>query len=252
MGAAVTCALLVGVSVLLVDRPVATWVHHHLGDARFRWFTARYDGHLLPVGPFSLMAGPAQALGPLAVSVFVILAVAAAAGWRPKMPGRIALALTLSVFAAMEINSILKSVFGRTWPESWLGNNPSWIRDGTYGFFLFHGGTGWGSFPSGHTSVITTPATILWIVWPELRIVWATTVAVVIAGLIGGNYHFVSDIIGGVYLGVAIGLGIAWLMLPPNDRLNWSVLRNLLPRRNRAPPSEPAVPAVDARRSPPG
>jgi membrane-associated phospholipid phosphatase len=192
-------------------------------------FKASYDGHLLVIGPFSLMASPAQALGPFAVFVLAILAVAAAAGWGPKMRGRIVLALILSIFAAMEINSVAKSVFGRTWPESWLGDNPSWIRDGVFGFFLFHGGPGWASFPSGHTTVITTPATLLWIVWPELRIVWATTVAVVIAGLIGANYHFVSDIIGGLFLGAAIGLGIARLMLSPKDRLNWSTLWNMTP-----------------------
>jgi len=38
-------------------------------------------------------------------------------------------------------------------------------------------------------------------------------------GLIGGNYHFVSDVIGGLYLGVAIGLGIAGLMLSPKDHV---------------------------------
>ncbi len=98
-----------------------------------------------------------------------------------------------------------------------MGDNLSWIRDGVFGFFPFHQGPGWGSFPSGHTAVITTTATILWLVWPELRIVWV--VASVVVGLIGANYHFVSDIIGGLYLGVAIGLGMAALTLSPNDRL---------------------------------
>lgn len=238
LGAAASCALLVGVSVQLIDRPVATWVHEHLGDARFDWFKARYDGHLLAIGPFSFMAGPAQALGPLAVVVFAALAVAAATGWRPKVRGRIILVLTLAVFAVMEINSIVKSVFGRTWPESWLGNNPSWIRDGVFGFSLFHGGMGWGSFPSGHTSVITAPAAILWLVWPELRVVWAAIVAVVIVGLLGGNYHFVSDIIGGLYLGAGVGLGVAKLLLSPKDRLDWSMLRNPAPQDNPPPISD--------------
>jgi membrane-associated phospholipid phosphatase len=44
-------------------------------------------------------------------------------------------------------------------------------------------------------------------------------IALVVIGLIGANYHFVSDIIGGLYLGVAMGLGIAALMLSPSDRL---------------------------------
>ncbi len=88
-----------------------------------------------------------------------------------------------------------------------------------YGFFPFHGGDGWGSFPSGHRSVVATTATIFWLVWPELRVVWAAIVAIVVVGLLGGNYHFVSDVIGGLYLGVAIGLEIAALMLSPKHHV---------------------------------
>ena len=205
--------------------PRACWMHEHLGDARFDWFTSTLDGHSLVVGPFSFMAGPAQALPKLAVIAFSILALAAAAGWRATMRSRILLILAISVFAAMEVNSEVKAVFGRTWPESWLGNNPSWIRDGVFGFSPFHGGRGWGSFPSGHTTTVTTPATVLWIVWPELRILWVSIVGVVVIGLIGADYHFVSDTIGGLYLGALVGLGISGLMLSPQDRLNWSVLR---------------------------
>ena len=213
LGAAVVCTVAVGVSVALIDRPVATWVHEHLGYQWYAWFPVNFHGHLLGLDPFSIMAAPSEALRPLSALVFVVLAIAASAGWRPRFRGRIALALCLSVFASLVISSIAKEAFGRTWPESWLGSNPSWIRDGVYGFFPFHGGDGWGSFPSGHTSVVTAPATILWLVWPELRLAGAAIVAVAVVGLIGGNYHFVSDIIGGLFLGLAIGVGIAGLIL---------------------------------------
>jgi membrane-associated phospholipid phosphatase len=93
------------------------------------------------------------------------------------------------------------------------------VRDGYTGFFPLHGGEGWASFPSGHTSVVATPVTILWLVWPELRVVGAAIVAVVVVGLTGGNYHFVSDIIGGLFLGVAIGLGISGLMFSSKDHV---------------------------------
>ena len=142
------CSLSVGVSVALIDRPVATWVHEHLGYQWHSWFAANFHGHLLRLGPFSLMAGPSEALRPLSALVFVVLAIGTSAGWRPRIRGRIALALCLSVFASVMISGIAKEAFGRTWPESWLGGNPSWIRDGVYGFFPFHGGDGWGSFPN--------------------------------------------------------------------------------------------------------
>jgi membrane-associated phospholipid phosphatase len=226
---AATCAILVGVSVVLIDRPVATWVHAHLGDGRFGWFNATYHGYLVRLGPFSLMAAPAEALAPLAVLTFSILAIAAAAGWRPGIRGRIVLSLCVSIFAAAEINGVAKIVFGRPWAESWQGDNPSWIRDGVFGFFPFHGGVGWASFPSGHTTVVVTPATILWVVWPELRIAVATLIALVVTGLIGSNYHFVSDTIGGLYLGAAIGIATAALTLSANDRLSWSTVLNSIP-----------------------
>src|SRR5271154_2145787 len=90
-----------------------------------------------------------------------------------RYPGDLtAIALCLSVFASLIISGIAKEAFGRTWPESWLGDNPSWIRDGMYGFFPFHGGDGWESFPSGHTSAIATLATVLWVAWPKLRFFW--------------------------------------------------------------------------------
>jgi membrane-associated phospholipid phosphatase len=214
---------------MFVDRPVATWVHEHLMDTRFALFTASYETHPLAIGPFSLMAGPGEAMGPLACLVLAVQAILAAGGQRRTMRGRIILTLGLAVLVAMQFNASVKSIFGRTWPESWLGDNPSWIRDGVFGFFPFHGGRGWGSFPSGHTTVVTTPATILWIVWPELRILWAALVAIVITGLIGGNYHFVADCIGGLYLGVAVALGMVALTLSPQDRLSWSVLRHGTP-----------------------
>ena len=218
VGASASCGFLIGVSARLVDRPVATWVHEHLGDSRSALFMMSYEGHQLAIGPFSFMAGPAEALGPLALSVLVLLVLAAMAERRPGRLGRIALVLSLSVLVAMHINSVAKLAFGRTWPESWLGDNPSWVRDGVFGFFPFHGGSGWGSFPSGHTTVITTLATLLWLVWPKLRILWAAMVTLVITGLIGANYHFVSDIIGGIFLGVTIGFSGAGLTFGPEGR----------------------------------
>jgi hypothetical protein len=63
-----------------------------------------------------------------------------------------------------------------------------------------HGGQDWASFRTCHTAVITATATILWVVLPEPKVAWAVLVAAVV-GLIAGNYHFVSDVILGVYLG---------------------------------------------------
>jgi membrane-associated phospholipid phosphatase len=222
--AVLSCAGLVAVSVQLLDRPASAWVHQHLMDTGFTAFIMNYAGHPLAIGPFSFMAIPAEALGPLSLFALGLLGVGAAAGWRPSSRGRVILVLSLSIPVAAEINKMMKSAFGRTWPESWLGDNPSWIRDGVFGFFPFHGGHGWESFPSGHTSAIATLATVLWVAWPELRFFWVAAVVMVVTGLIGANYHFISDVIGGLYLGIAVGLGSTKLMLSPGDRVSWSTL----------------------------
>jgi len=248
-GATAACTILVVICVELVDRPVASWVHEHLGDHRWVWLHARYDGRLLPVGPFTLMAGPAEALHRIAALVFSGLVVAALAGWRPSARGRIVLALCLAVFAAVEINAAMKIAFGRTWPESWLGDNPSWVRNGVFGFFPFHGGRGWGSFPSGHTTGVVTPAAVLWVVWPEMRVVWVAIVVVVVAGLVGGNYHFVSDIIGGVFIGACLGFGVVRLCLNPDDRLHSSIVLNSKAGRRVALEIAPAIRASHPRLS---
>ncbi len=50
------------------------------------------------------------------------------------------LVCSLSLLVAETIKNYLKFVFGRTWPETWYQNNPSFIRDGIYGFNWFHEG----------------------------------------------------------------------------------------------------------------
>jgi len=70
---------------------------------RFVWFHTTYDDHSLSVGPITLLASPAKALSPVAVFVYSVLVVAAAAGWRPTAHGRIVLALCLSTFATAGI-----------------------------------------------------------------------------------------------------------------------------------------------------
>ena len=62
---------------------------------------------------------------------------------------------------------------------------------------------------------ITAFASVLYVALPKLRLACVALVALVVLGLIGGNYHFVSDTIAGLYFGAGIGLGTAALMLSP-------------------------------------
>ena len=88
---------------------------------------------------------------------------------------------------------------------TWVLNNPSFIRDGVYGFNPFHGGPGFASFPSGHTTVTCAVMSVLWMCYPRFRPLYAMCVVAVAIGLIGADYHFLSDCIAGAFLGVSTG-----------------------------------------------
>lgn len=49
---AVIFAVSVDATAVLIDGPVANWVHEHLDDERLGWFAASYAGHSLRLGPF--------------------------------------------------------------------------------------------------------------------------------------------------------------------------------------------------------
>lgn len=196
IAATLSCVGLVCLSIAFVDRPAATWSHDHLrGIALFPWLTYLVDPLL-----------------PAAVVVFAVAGLALARGW--KLPGWFLtlLAAGLATVIAVVIKDQLKWTFGRPWPETWTHNNPSWIGTGTYGFFPFHGGQGWASFPSGHMTRITAFMTVLWLRIPRYRWLWATFIVLVAAGLYGADYHFVGDMIAGTYLGVACAVGVhTWM-----------------------------------------
>lgn len=192
VGAFIACVVATVLSVAFIDRPVSTWSHATLGQAApFVWLTHMID-------PFV----PAASIGLAGV------AGAAVFGWRPGPLGRTLIALCIAVLIATVLKEELKFLFGRTWPETWVANNPSWIGDGVYRFEPLHGGRGWASLPSGHMALITAPCTVLWILAPRVwRWLWGTLVAAMAIGLVGADFHFVGDMIAGTLLGWACGVG---------------------------------------------
>jgi membrane-associated phospholipid phosphatase len=190
-GAFIACVVLSVLSIAFVDRAVSTWAHTLGAPAPFVWLTHIID-------PFV----PAASIGLAAI------AIAAVFGWRPGPFGRTLIALCIAVLIATILKEELKFLFGRTWPETWVANNPSWIKDGAYRFEPLHGGRGWASLPSGHMALITAPCTVLWILAPRVwRWLWAALILAMAIGLVGANFHFVGDMIAGTYLGWACGIG---------------------------------------------
>jgi membrane-associated phospholipid phosphatase len=196
--AVLSCAILVSLSIALVDRPTSTWSHATLhGLVVFAWLTHLVDP-LLPAGAV----------------ILAVAGVGALLGRPPPAWARTLIACCLATIIAVIIKDQLKYACGRLWPETWTNNNPSWIGGGAYGFFPFHGSEGWESFPSGHMTRITACMAVLWQRVPRFRWLWGTLVLLVAIGLLGADFHFIGDMIAGAYLGAACAAGVVAWMFP--------------------------------------
>jgi membrane-associated phospholipid phosphatase len=143
--------------------------------------------------------------------VIMVVFVCLLAGMRHAVVLRIAFTALVSFALAEAIKASLKIAFGRTWPETWVDSNPSYINDGKYGFFPFHGGPGYASFPSGHMTAAAAVMTVAWFMLPRGRVAWAIVMVLSAAGLVAMNYHFVSDVIAGFFLGSGVAVMVVVL-----------------------------------------
>lgn len=179
------------VSYAWLDRPLALFAHGLASTHKHALFE-----------PLTHIPDP---LIPAAAIVFVVIGLFALSGRALSRFPRVLVLCCLSLTMGEAVKSQLKFLFGRTWPETWVGNNPSFIHDGAYGFNWFHGGSGFASFPSGHMTATCALISVLWICYPRLKPVYVLAVLAVAFGLIGANFHFLSDVIAGSFLGVSIG-----------------------------------------------
>jgi membrane-associated phospholipid phosphatase len=102
----------------------------------------------------------------------------------------------------------LKYAFGRTWPKYTF---PSFIREDVYGFNPFHGQFGFDAFPSGHVAAICALLAVLCRFYPRLKLLSLIGAVVFSAGLVIANYHFLSDVIAGAFVGVSSGLLVVFV-----------------------------------------
>jgi membrane-associated phospholipid phosphatase len=177
------------VSYLWLDRPIAMSAH---GTTTQSPIFAELTYLPEPLVPMSLLA-------------LFTLGLWALVGQPLYKPHRVVLLCSISLIVAESFKNELKFIFGRTWPETWINGNPSLIQDDVYGFNFFHGGPGYASFPSGHTTAACAVASVLWICYPRLRALYGSVVGAVAIGLIGADYHFLSDIIAGGFVGTTTG-----------------------------------------------
>jgi membrane-associated phospholipid phosphatase len=179
----------VAISYQWLDRPIAFFAHSELAHNKL----------------FAELPKISEWFALIAIIAFLVLGLRGLTGRPLSKFEAVVLLGAISLVASAAIKNQLKFAFGRTWPETWINNNPSFIRDGIYGFNPFHPGSGYDSFPSGHTTAVCAAMSVLWICYPKWRPLYALVVAAVVIGLIGADFHFLSDIIAGAFIGASTG-----------------------------------------------
>lgn len=184
------CAALVLLCYQFVDRPVATFVHAHNAVAVPYLKPLTYPPPVVQAWVPAVLAALAvrRALGPFRRWEWAVFAAGAA------------------IVLADQFRESLSYLAGRYWPETWVDDNPSYIGGGAYGFHPFHGGSAYGSFPSGHEARTVAAAAVLWLAYPRWRWAGVLASAAVAVGLVGMNYHFVGDVVAGGFVGGAVGV----------------------------------------------
>jgi membrane-associated phospholipid phosphatase len=103
-----------------------------------------------------------------------------------------------SVPLAFILKQVLKELFGRTNTRFWL------LHPDQFGFHWFHGGGEFSAFPSGHMAVFAVLLMGVSRYFPRLRPVCSAFLFALAVALIITEYHFFSDIVAGLYLGLIV------------------------------------------------
>jgi membrane-associated phospholipid phosphatase len=183
-------SVLVVLCYFFVDRPLAQFIHNHRFYSNEFLFWPQFLSIRLTYCAIAGMAG--------VVAWWI---------WRPGgYVQRLLLAISANLVVTEIIKNVLKGMFGRTWPETWMeNNNPSLIANGVYGFHPFQFDKTYGAFPSGHAAAAFAVVSILWIGLPRWRWLYAAAAGIVCLALVGLNFHYVGDVIAGAMLGSTTG-----------------------------------------------
>jgi len=173
------CAIVVVLCVRFVDRPVALFVNAHLAAKNSLVMPLELVRLFLPIGALTVLGCGCTVL---------------AGQTLPKSAEATVLA-GFSVTWALACNYfLLQPAFGRIDITTYL------LQPNLYGFTPFHGHSGRG-FPSGHTAVAASFLLVFWLLYPRTRILIGTAIGAVMIGLVLATSHFVSDVVGGLFVG---------------------------------------------------
>ena len=175
-----------------VDRSIAIWMQAHIPHAAKQLFGT------------ALMTRLTQLVYVLLLIGFVIYYGLRWYGVQHRAMHCFAL-VAISVVFAYFAKTNLQYFFGRYVPKYPNAHQLLFVRKPhLYGFH------GWmvGSFPSGHMSVFTALLVSIMLFYRKLRYLVIILLCILGVLLVAFNYHFISDVIAGTYLGAVISFGL--------------------------------------------
>lgn len=108
-----------------------------------------------------------------------------------------------TVPVAFFLKALLQGGCGRIQTRLWLAGS------GSAGFSWL---SGTGGFPSGHMLVFTAFSASVWRSFPRYRFLALSLPLLLAMALVATDYHFLSDVIAGAYLGTMVTTGIDRLL----------------------------------------
>jgi membrane-associated phospholipid phosphatase len=203
----------------MMNRSIFLWCGSSLATATIiiaciRWVdypvAAMFLGNFQPGSPTeNILSG----INIITAQLLVIGALAITNLWKgglPKWANTLLVACTASVLAYTLNDTILKVIFGRINPSTFYLFYPA-------KFNLFHSDE-YCSFPSGHMMLATAFLAVVFFAYSRT---WIAIVPLMLLGgvvLVQGEWHYVSDVIAGAFLGFTFGLVTADLWakkMPP-------------------------------------
>lgn len=167
-----------------------------------------YTRHL---GTVSAGLGGMVLVSAEAFIALVLWCIYAVRGRLPLLGKAVALACISSVCAYAVNSLVLKMFFGVPTPTEVVG--------GAVHAFHFLQGSPKSSFPSGHMALAGAFAGVLMQLYRKSRGPLSTLLAIAAALLVLGDWHFVSDVIGGAFVGISTGVITGKVWLPRNRNL---------------------------------
>jgi undecaprenyl-diphosphatase len=185
----VVLGALIPVSIRYFDRPIADFAETHIVDIQ---------------GLGRIAALPGWLLLPALLAPFAIIILN-----RPLTSKLAQTAMTSSlsiIWTSATVEIVLKRFFGRL-------QTSSWILQHAYGFHFFAGTEQqFRSFPSGEGAILSAVICVLWPAYPRLRGLLALLAIGETFLILSLNWHFLSDVIAGVLVGV-VGSFVATALL---------------------------------------